>query len=87
MLITRWMYEATIQFNVNTYPRFQLMIEAIGQYGVGMKRLTLHEVRVSNLKKKLTCTKDLMKDHMEEWKKMEVQLCQMDEPIGRRELW
>ena len=86
MLIIRWMYEATIQFNVITYPRFQLMIEAIGQYGVGMKRLTLHEVRVSNLKKKLTCTKDLMKDHMEEWKKMEVQLCQMDEPIGRREL-
>ena len=45
------------------------MIEAIGQYGVGMKRPTLHEVRVTNLKKELALTKDLMKDHMVEWKK------------------
>ncbi|KAL6329081.1 hypothetical protein AAG906_007371 [Vitis piasezkii] len=37
MLITRWMYEAAIPFNVVTYPSFQPMIEAIGQYGVGMK--------------------------------------------------
>ena len=45
------------------------MIEAIGQYGVGMKGPTLHEVRVTNLKKELTLTKDLMKDHIVEWKK------------------
>ena len=36
-LITRWMYEAAIPFNAVTYPSFQPMIEAIGQYGVGMK--------------------------------------------------
>ena len=35
MLITRWMYEAAIPFNAVTYPSFQPMIEAIGQYGVG----------------------------------------------------
>ena len=69
MLITRWMYEAAIPFNAVTYPSFQSMIEAIGQYGVGMKRPTLHEVRVTNLKKELALTKDLMKDHMVEWKK------------------
>ncbi|RVW31208.1 hypothetical protein CK203_082872 [Vitis vinifera] len=69
MLITKWMYEATILFNAITYPSFQLMIEAIGQYGVGMKRPTLHEVRVTNLEKELTLTKDLMKDHMVEWEK------------------
>ncbi|RVW79581.1 hypothetical protein CK203_051710 [Vitis vinifera] len=69
MLITRWIYEATIPFNAVTYPSFQPMIEAIGQYGVGMKGPTLHEVRVTNLKKELTLTKDLMKDHMVEWKK------------------
>ena len=34
-----------------------------------MKRPTLHEVRVTNLKKELTLTKDLMKDHMVEWRK------------------
>ncbi|RVW98598.1 hypothetical protein CK203_032183 [Vitis vinifera] len=44
MLITRWMYEAAILFNVVTYPSFQPMIEAIGQYGVGMKGPTFHEV-------------------------------------------
>ena len=36
MLITRWMYEVAIPFNVVTYPSFQPMIEAIGQYGVCM---------------------------------------------------
>ncbi|RVW15741.1 hypothetical protein CK203_075341 [Vitis vinifera] len=35
MLITRWMYEVAIPFNAVTYPSFQPMIEAIGQYGVG----------------------------------------------------
>nr|CAN70800.1 hypothetical protein VITISV_008052 [Vitis vinifera] len=44
MLITRWMYETAIPFNAVTYPSFQPMIEAIGQYGVGMKGPTLHEV-------------------------------------------
>ena len=69
MLITKWMYEAAIPFNAITYPSFQPMIEAIGQYGVSIKGPTLHEVRVTNLKKKLALTKDLMKDHIVEWKK------------------
>ncbi|RVW39587.1 hypothetical protein CK203_090641 [Vitis vinifera] len=69
MLITRWMYEADIPFNVITYPSFQPMIEAIGQYGVGMKGPTFHEVRVTNLKKELALTKDLMKYHKVEWGK------------------
>ena len=66
MLITRWMYETAISFNAITYPSFQPMIEAIGRYGVGMKGPTFHEVRITNLKKELTLTKDLMKDHMME---------------------
>ncbi|RVW85955.1 hypothetical protein CK203_041468 [Vitis vinifera] len=51
MLITRWMYEAAIPFNAVTYPSFQPMIEAIGQYGVGMKGPTLHEL--PNIKRTL----------------------------------
>ena len=51
MFITRWVYETIITFNAITYTSFQPMIEAIGQYGVGMKGSTLHEVRVTNLKK------------------------------------
>ena len=69
MLIIRWMYKAAIPFNAVTYPSFQPMIEAIDQYGVGMKVPTLHEVWVTNLKKELTLIKYLMKDHIIEWKK------------------
>ncbi|RVW91134.1 hypothetical protein CK203_039963 [Vitis vinifera] len=47
------MYEAAIPFNAVTYPSFQSMIEAIGQYGVGMKGPTFHEVRVTNFKKEI----------------------------------
>ena len=69
MLITRWMYDAVIPFNAVTYSSFQPMIEAISQYGVGMKGPILHKVRVTNLNKELVLTKDLMKDHMVEWGK------------------
>ena len=68
-LISRWMYDAAIPFNAVTYPSFQPMIEAIGQYGVGMKGPSIYEVRVTHLKKELELTKDSMKDHEMEWKK------------------
>ena len=68
-LITKWMYEVVIPNNAVTYPRFQPMIEAIDQYGVGMKRPTLHEVRITNLKKELILKEEMMEDHAMEWKK------------------
>ena len=70
-LIARWMYDAAIPFNAVTYPSFQSIIEAIGQYGVGMKGPSIYEVRVIHLKKELELTKDSMKDHEMEWKKNE----------------
>ena len=45
------------------------MIDAIGQYDVSIKGQNFYEVRVTNLKKELTLTKDLMKHHMVEWQK------------------
>ena len=45
------------------------MIEVIGQYDAGMKRLSINEVRVTYLKKELELTKYFMKDHEMEWKK------------------
>ena len=73
IFITRQMYEDIIPFNAVTYLSFQPTIKAIGQYGVGMKGPTLHEVRVTNLKKELTLIKYLMIDHMvEQKKKMDV---------------
>ena len=68
-LIARWMYDATIPFNAVMYPSSQPMIEAIGQYGVGMKGPSIYEVRVTHLKKELELTKDSMKDREMEWKK------------------
>ena len=60
------MYDAAIPFNVMNYASFQPMLEAIEQYGVGYKGPSFHEVRVTNLKKELALTKDLMKDHFTE---------------------
>ena len=68
-LISRWMYDVVISFNAVTYPSFQPMIEAIGQYGVAMKGPNIYEVKVTHLKKELEITKDSMKDHEMEWKK------------------
>ena len=64
-LIARWMYDAAI--NAVTYPSFQPLIEAIGQYGEGMKGPSIYEVRVTHLKKELKLTKDSVKDHEMEW--------------------
>ena len=63
------MYDAAIPFNVVTYPSFQRMIKAVGQYGVRMKGQSIFEVRVTHLKKELELTKDSIKDHEMEWKK------------------
>ena len=63
------MYDAAIPFNAVNYASFQPMLEAIGQYGVGYKGPSFHDVRVTNLKKELALTKDSMKDHFIEWNK------------------
>ncbi|XP_028101977.1 uncharacterized protein LOC114301249 [Camellia sinensis] len=62
----RWMYDAGIPFNAVNYESFGPMIEAIGQYGPGMKPPTYHEVRVTQLKKEVKHTEDLMKYHKED---------------------
>ena len=87
MFITRWMYEAAIPFNAVTYSSFRPMIKAIGQYGVGVKGPTLHEVKVTNLKKELALTKDLMKYHMVEWKKNGCSIMSNGWTDRKRELW
>nr|XP_016476618.1 PREDICTED: uncharacterized protein LOC107798165 [Nicotiana tabacum] len=47
----RWMYDAGLPFNcVNYTDSFGEFIEAVGQYGPGMKPPTYHEVRVPCLK-------------------------------------
>ncbi|XP_057803486.1 uncharacterized protein LOC131018794 [Salvia miltiorrhiza] len=62
----RWMYDAGISFNAVQYDSFKPMIEAIGQYGPGMKPPSFHEVRVPYLKKEIEHTKLIMKEHEEQ---------------------
>lgn len=45
------------------------MIEAIGQYGPGMKAPIYHEVREPLLKNEVKSTRETMNDHEEEWEK------------------
>ncbi|RWR92200.1 hypothetical protein CKAN_02140800 [Cinnamomum micranthum f. kanehirae] len=65
----RWMYDAGIPFNAVNCDSFGPMIEAIGQYGPGMKPPSYHEVRVPLLKKEIEHTNNLMKGHREDWVK------------------
>ena len=69
VFIAKWVYEVVIPFNAIMYPSFQPMIEAIFQYGVGVKGPSIYEVKVTHLKKELGFTKESMKDHEMEWKK------------------
>lgn len=64
-LFSRWMYDAGLSFNAVRYDSFGAFIEAIGQYGPGMKPPSYHEVRVPCLNKELENTKSLLKDHDE----------------------
>ncbi|RWR88536.1 hypothetical protein CKAN_01755500 [Cinnamomum micranthum f. kanehirae] len=63
----RWIYDARLPSTAINYDSFGPMIEAIGQYGPGMKPPTYHELRVPLLKKEIVHTNNLMKDHREEW--------------------
>ncbi|XP_075086058.1 uncharacterized protein LOC142168802 [Nicotiana tabacum] len=52
-MFARWMYDASLPFNcVNYTDTFSAFIQAIGQYGPGMKPPTYHEVRGPYLKKR-----------------------------------
>ena len=58
ILVCRWIYDVVIPFNAVKYASFQPMLEAIGQYVVGYKGPSFHDVRVTNLKKELALTKE-----------------------------
>ncbi|XP_042444056.1 uncharacterized protein LOC122029182 [Zingiber officinale] len=61
----RWIYDAGIPFNVVKYDSFEPCIEAIEQFGSGMKPPSYHEVRVMYLKE-LANTNSLLKSHEED---------------------
>ncbi|XP_057986679.1 uncharacterized protein LOC110658706 [Hevea brasiliensis] len=67
--IARWMYDATIPFNAINYPSFQVMVESIGQFGIGMKAPSFHDVRVPLLNEQVAEVKNSLKSYEEEWAK------------------
>ncbi|RWR76134.1 hypothetical protein CKAN_00455200 [Cinnamomum micranthum f. kanehirae] len=72
----RWMYDAGIPFNAVNCDSFGPMIEAIEQYGPGMKPPSYHEVQVPLLKKEIEHTNNLMKGHRDDWVKYGCSICQ-----------
>ncbi|XP_057984783.1 uncharacterized protein LOC110670460 [Hevea brasiliensis] len=67
--IAQWMYDAAIPFNAVNYPSFQVMVESIGQFGIGMKAPSFHEVRVPLLNEEVAEVKNSLKSYKEEWAK------------------
>ncbi|XP_020113282.1 uncharacterized protein LOC109727555 [Ananas comosus] len=65
--IARWFYEVGIPFNAASLESFSLMLEAIGQYGRGLKAPTPYELRVPLLKKEVEETKAFLKTHRDCW--------------------
>lgn len=67
--IARFFYQAGIPFNAARLDSFKVAIEAIGQYGPGLKPPSYHELRVPLLQKEIDYTNGLLQNHREEWKK------------------
>ncbi|KAA0062060.1 hypothetical protein E6C27_scaffold89G004020 [Cucumis melo var. makuwa] len=59
-----------VPLNACTYDSFAPMIESIGQFGLGLKPPTYHELRVPCLKKELEATNELMRSLKAEWAKV-----------------
>ncbi|KAL0322430.1 UNVERIFIED_CONTAM: hypothetical protein Sangu_1862300 [Sesamum angustifolium] len=60
--ICRWIYDAGLPFNGIYCESLGLAIEAIGQYGPGVKPPSYYEVRAKYLKKELEHTNILRKE-------------------------
>ncbi|KAL4614173.1 hypothetical protein ACB092_07G034900 [Castanea dentata] len=65
--IARWLYEAGIPLNAVNFGSFNVAIQSIGRYGIGMKPPSYYEVRVPLLKKEVAHIDDIMKSHKKEW--------------------
>ncbi|XP_075098791.1 uncharacterized protein LOC142175712 [Nicotiana tabacum] len=66
----RWVYDARLPFNcVNYTDTFGDFIEAVGQYGPGMKPPTYHEIRGPYLNKEVEETNKIVEEHKVAWNK------------------
>ena len=65
--IPRWFYDAEITFHAATLESFAIMCELIGQFGLGLKPPSMHDLRVSFLKKEVEATEKAIGEHKKEW--------------------
>ena len=65
--IARWFYDAGIPFHAANYNSFDVMIEAIGQFGPGMKPPSMYELRVPLLKQEVKEVEEKVTEHKKEW--------------------
>ncbi|CAN7030175.1 unnamed protein product [Brassica rapa subsp. trilocularis] len=65
--IARWFYDAGIPFNAVTYDSFKEMTQFIGQYGMGLKPPSMHELRVPLLQREVANTHTMLLQHKNEW--------------------
>ncbi|KAL4196378.1 hypothetical protein AMTRI_Chr04g245850 [Amborella trichopoda] len=72
--IARWFYHAGISFNTASLNSFHTMLEAIGQFGPGLKAPTPYEIGEPLLKKEVEYTNEYLKTHKEGWAKFGVSL-------------
>ncbi|CAD6244751.1 unnamed protein product [Miscanthus lutarioriparius] len=68
MHVANFFYECGIPFNAINSRSFEIMCEAIGQYGPGYKPPSFHEVRVPWLGKAVEQTNKLKEKHEAAWK-------------------
>lgn len=71
---------------LSTNPSFAVMVEFVGQFDIGMKPSSYHEVRVSLLHKEVANLKQMMKSYEEDRQSMVALLWLMDGLVRNREL-
>jgi Protein of unknown function (DUF 659) len=65
--IAQWFYEAEISHNAVTLSSFDLMLEAIGDYGRGLKGPTMYELSGPLLQKHKKKVQETLVKHKEQW--------------------
>ncbi|XP_021313510.1 uncharacterized protein LOC8078073 [Sorghum bicolor] len=65
--ICKFFYDASIPHNVTTLPSFELMLEAIGDFGRGLRGPTPYEMSGKFLQKRKRKVQELVKAHKESW--------------------
>ena len=81
--ICRFLYGHALLFILVKSHLFALMMEAVGEYGKGLKLPSYHEARVIFLKKEVDNVNSMLEKYKKEWKWTNCTLCWMGGRIGK----